>query len=98
MELNERFADRGVSFVSIDMGRRQPAVEKYLDELEVRHLVLNDESRDAADKYRVRGIPLTVLVDHEGRVMYRHLGFREGDEETFAMEIEALLSWRDTPT
>ncbi len=48
---------------------------------------------DAFDAYGVRGIPTTVIIDHEGRMMYRHVGFRDGDEVAFAAEIELLLTW-----
>lgn len=57
------------------------------------HHILNDVDREAFDAYGVRGIPTTCIIDHAGRLIYRHIGFREGDEEQFAAEIEALLSW-----
>lgn len=93
VKLNERFNDRGVSFVSIDSGPGSDATEAFLDEQGATHYLLNDPEGDVAESYRVIAIPLTVVIDHEGRAVYRHLGFTEGDEVRLEKEIETLLAW-----
>jgi hypothetical protein len=93
VELAERFADSPVTVVSIDGGKRSKVASEFLDEHNVRHLVLNDETRGIFDDYGVAGVPTTVIVDHAGRLMFRHVGFSPGLEERFAQEIETLLSW-----
>ena len=93
VELNERYEGQNVSFVSIDGGRRPGAGESFLDEQGAVHIILNDREREAFDAYGVRGIPTTCIIDHAGRLMYRHIGFSEGDEELYAAEVDALLRW-----
>jgi len=70
-------------------------MEELLDEYKVRHTVLNDESGDVARAYRVTGVPTTVLIDHEGRAVFRHIGFAHEYADRFRKEIEALVAWRD---
>ena len=94
VELYDRFESMGVEFVSIDAGERPAAAETFLDENNVRHVVLNDADRSVREAYNITGIPVTILIDHEGRVIYRHLGFSPGDEMKLAMEIETLLAWK----
>jgi hypothetical protein len=93
VELADEFADRPVTVVSIDGGKRSEAASDFLDEHNVRHLVLNDESRGIFEDYGVAGVPTTVIVDHAGRLMFRHVGFAPGMEERFVREIETLLAW-----
>jgi hypothetical protein len=93
VELNDKYSGQGVSFVSINTGPTSGAVKAYLEEQGASHFLLNDTEGDVARSYRVMAIPLTVLVDHEGRAVYRHLGFGEGDEERLEKEIETLLTW-----
>jgi protein-disulfide isomerase-like protein with CxxC motif len=93
VELAERYADRPVAVVSIDGGIRSEAASDFLDENKVRHLVLNDEERTAFNAYGVSGVPTTVIIDHAGRLMFRHVGFAPGMEKRFAQEIETLLGW-----
>lgn len=93
VELAAHFTDRPVTVVSIDGGKRSEAASDLLDEHNVRHLVLNDEARAVFDNYGVSGVPTTVIIDHAGRLMFRHVGFSPGMEERFAHEIETLLGW-----
>lgn len=93
VELADEFADRPVTVVSIDSGKRSDAASDFLDEHNVRHLVLNDETREAFRAYGVSGVPTTVIIDHAGRLMFRHVGFAPGMEERFVQEIETLLGW-----
>jgi peroxiredoxin len=92
VELNERFRDRGVSFVSIDRAPRSKAGGEFLATNKVVHTVLSDPTGATFDAYRVSAIPTTVIIDRQGRAVYRHVGYSPGGEETFAKEIEALLA------
>jgi len=95
VELYDTYEAQGMQVVSINSGALPGGAEQFLEEQNVRHLVLSDMSREVFDAYEVSGIPVTVVVDHEGRVMYRHLGYSPGDEERIAKEIEILISWRE---
>jgi peroxiredoxin len=93
VEIADEFADRPVTVVSIDAGERSKAASAFLDENNVRHLVLNDKDRSAFASYHVSAIPMTVIIDHTGRLMFRHVGFSPGTEKRFTQEIETLLGW-----
>ena len=82
-----------MTVVSIDSGNRTKKANDFIDEHNAVHTMLSDESRSAFDAYGVRGIPTTVIVDHEGRAMFRHVGFMDGMQERFEKEIETLLAW-----
>ncbi len=90
-ELSQRFADREVVFLSVASSGPSKRATELLEEAGVTYPTFHD--RTIFDDYRVAGIPTTVLIDHVGRAMYRHIGFREGDEVMMAEEIEKLLAW-----
>ncbi len=93
VEIANELADKPVTVVSIDSGKRSEAADRLLDENNVTHVVLNDEEGDVFSNYGVAGVPTTVIVDHAGRVMFRHVGFAPGMEERFTQEIKTLLGW-----
>jgi peroxiredoxin len=95
VEIYEKYESQGVKIVSIDSGTRSTAASEFLTENNVRHLVLNDLKDEVTSAYRVVAIPVTVLIDHEGRVMYRHLGFADEMVPRLEGEIETLLAWKD---
>jgi peroxiredoxin len=92
VELNGQFKNRGVTFISIDHAPRPKAAAAFLEAQKVVHTVLSDATGSVFDSYRVTGIPTTVIIDAEGRVMFRHVGFSPGDEGRLAKEIELLLA------
>ena len=94
MEINEKYEDQGVKVISIDSGVRSAAANALLDENGVRHIVLNDLEDEVMTDYRIVAIPVTVIIDHEGRVMFRHLGFADEMVPRLESEIETLLAWR----
>ena len=95
MEIHEKYEAQGVKVVSIDSGVRSAPARALLAENNVRHLVLNDLEDEVMTDYRIVAIPVTVIIDHEGRVMFRHLGFADEMVPRLESEIETLLAWRD---
>lgn len=85
----------GVKVISIDSGTRSSAADQFLAENNVSHIVLNDLKDEVTSDYRIVAIPVTVIIDHEGRVMFRHLGFSDEMVPRLEGEIETLLAWKD---
>ncbi len=55
-----------------------------------------DDDRHAADAYGVSGVPHMILIDKEGRVGYRHIGYSEKQLPAIVGELNQLLD--ETPT
>ena len=52
-----------------------------------------DTGAELQQLLQVGGIlPFTIVFDGQGREIYRHIGYKEGDEEELQREIEALLA------
>ncbi len=91
-ELSATFEGMPVRFVALTSGPGGDPVQQVLTDCGVTFETFF-MCEDAFRAYGVRGIPNTAIIDHEGRLMYQHIGFGEGDEAGFAAEIELLLSW-----
>jgi hypothetical protein len=59
--------------------------------IEVAYPLVPDEEFKIVDLYRMSAAPLTYLVGGKGKVVYRHVGFKEGDEKELEQQIERLL-------
>jgi len=95
VELESRFRDRGLTVVSIDPGPKVKAAEEFLRNENVVHPVLTDPDGSVFVRYRIHAIPVTLVIDTDGRIVFRHVGFAPGDEERLAREIESLLPGKD---
>jgi thioredoxin-like negative regulator of GroEL len=50
-----------------------------------------DVEGSVARQFGVEATPTNYLLDGDGRVVWRHYGFRPGDEEALRREISAVL-------
>lgn len=64
----------------------------FLLEHPVSYSVLADPQGVIGIPMKVRSLPVSYLIDREGRIVETFSGFREGDEETIQRKIQELLS------
>jgi hypothetical protein len=52
-----------------------------------------DEAPGVAEKYGIEGIPITYVVDKNGKIQFKHVGFKDGKAlvDDLTNEIEVLL-------
>ncbi len=55
----------------------------------------DDGQRVAAATWGVIATPTNYLVDTDGRIVWRHYGFRRGDEVELRYQIERVLAGAD---
>lgn len=75
-ELHDTYADLGFQVVGVsvdDRGSRETILE-FLGEIGVDFPIYHDPSWEIAEKYGLRGLPGTFLVDAEGRFVQRWTG------------------------
>ncbi len=69
-----------------------PAVEAFFMEIGVKHLRLYiDQSMSAMRKLAVVGLPTTLLVDREGRELWRYAGAAEWDKDEWLGEVRKAI-------
>ena len=95
VELHDKYEELGVQFVSIESGESRAETKIFLEENNARHILLSDTDDEVSDAYRVFAIPVTVLIDHEGVAVFRHLGYTDEIGDRIDKEIEKLIAWRD---
>jgi thiol-disulfide isomerase/thioredoxin len=82
--------------LSLDQGG-VAAVKSFYEELDLRALrIYVDQNGDALRKLGNVGIPLTVLVDRDGRELWRVIGPREWDQPAEANRIRSHLAQSST--
>lgn len=68
-EVARDYDPRGVRVLAINLGEPRKRVARYLDEHSLDLRVLFDARGRVAEKYGVVGLPATIVVDPEGRVL-----------------------------
>lgn len=77
--------------VSVDRGAPRPLIEPYLRNLHLTFPILLDPQMEAANAWRVPGVPATFVIRPGGEVVGMAIGIREWNSEDMRALIERLL-------
>ncbi len=91
----EKHKGNGLEFVVVDRTNDTENALQFIEEngLEYRFLENGEEGAEVVRKvFGVRSFPTSYLIDGEGKILYAHVGFIEGDEEIFDKEIDSILN------
>jgi hypothetical protein len=91
-ELQARHREQGLRVVAINLDRQRAAAEAFLREQPARFTVLFDPQGDTPRSHRVMGMPTSMLLDAEGRLLSRHIGFRADDRELLEGRVREALA------
>ncbi len=86
----EKIKDEGIAMVAINVGESAATVIKFKEKHPVDFTVLLNEPGDIVDKWAVRGMPTTYIIDPQGRVVYQAVGERHWDDDALLDKVRAL--------
>ncbi|MCH8334901.1 MAG: TlpA family protein disulfide reductase [Proteobacteria bacterium] len=90
-ELYGRYRHVGFNLLGVNIDDDSRRAMKMVQELGVKFPVLFDENKDVSKLYKVDAMPVTILVDREGRIRHVHHGYKPGYEDKYLTEIRSLL-------
>ncbi len=91
VKLYEKYKDKGFVILSLaheDEG--EEIIKSFVKHYGITYPALL-ANRDTAKKYGVRGIPVSFLIDKEGKIIYRRAGNAPGIMDEFESEIKKLI-------
>jgi len=93
----EEYAAKGLAILAVneDGTRSLSKVEPLVNSLGLTFPVLIDENRDVMRLYKVSGLPTTILIDKNEKIVLTLRGYRPGDEQHLRQQIEMLLKGED---
>jgi peroxiredoxin len=80
----------GVELIAINVGEKPAQVEKYLREEPLNFPVLLDRDTEVSTRWDAMRLPVTYVVNTQGRIVYRALGSREWDTPELLVPIRSL--------
>lgn len=90
-KLYRELGDAGFTVVGVNVDRQRSAALRMLDELSPSFPNVFDPEGQWAARYSLPGMPSGYLIDREGVVHYRHVGYQERDLPKLEQKIRQLL-------
>ena len=91
--LHEELGPRGLNVVgvSIDAAGADEIVREFLDEYGITYTILRDSDERVSSAFPAQGVPITVLIDPKGTIVWRHLGPLTADQPDLREALERAL-------
>ena len=90
-ELYTRYKRVGFRLLGVNIDDDSRRAVSMVETLGVNFPVLFDERKEVSKLYRVEAMPVTVLVDRQGKIRFVHYGYKPGYEQKYLDEVRMLL-------
>ncbi len=89
--LNRRMAGKAFKMIAVNQGESVAQIEKFLLDKEFSYDLLLDADGAIGANYGVNRLPLTYILDPQGRIVRRAIGAREWDQPQVVELLEHLI-------
>lgn len=88
-QIYNKYKDKGLVVLAVNVGQSRNAAEAFATKLHISYPVLLDTNSATTERYGVKAVPFTFVVDRKGVITKRILG--ETERESFEKMIQGLL-------
>jgi len=90
--LQARYAAKGLQVVGINVDAKRADADKFLAEVPATFAIGFDVQGDTPRRYAIKGMPTSVLIGSDGKVIQVHSGFRDEDRKALEAAIDGALA------
>jgi thiol-disulfide isomerase/thioredoxin len=83
-EMQAKYGPRGLQIIGVNLDAKRDDADKFLAQTPAKFTLAFDSKGDSPRAYGVKGMPTSVLIGADGKVIDHHSGFH--DEERKALE------------
>ncbi len=92
--LYEKYRDSGLVVIGVSLDRRKDILQSYVQHMGVQYIILWDRDGMVADLYNAYSLPTTLIIDPDGNVVVRRVGFTRSHAVLYERTIQRLLKER----
>ncbi len=90
--LQQRYGAQGLQVVAVNLDERNEDARRFLARMPPQFRVAFDGAGDTPRRYAILGMPTSVLIGPDGRVLKVHSGFNADDAAALESAIQQALS------
>lgn len=90
-ELRNELHGQGFEVLAINLDDQAADGLRFLERFPVDYPTLHDESGDTPQRYGLRGMPTSYLINQQGELVAVHEGFKPSDMKKIRQQVTELL-------
>jgi cytochrome c biogenesis protein CcmG/thiol:disulfide interchange protein DsbE len=91
-ELQKRYGPAGLQVVAINVDAARADAQRFLAENPADFVIAYDAEGAVAKQYAIKGMPSSVLIGPDGKIVHVHAGFNDETARTVDASIKAALA------
>jgi cytochrome c biogenesis protein CcmG/thiol:disulfide interchange protein DsbE len=91
-DMQARYGSKGLQVVAVNLDAKPEDARRFLAENPAAFTVAFDRAGESAKRFAIKGMPSSVLIGTNGRVLSTHAGFRDADREPLEAGIRDALA------
>ncbi len=89
--MQTKFGSRGFKVIAVNLDAKPEDWKTFLATVPANFSIAFDPKGAVAQQYSVQGMPSSLLIDREGKIVVKHAGFSDETRLKFEHVIEALM-------
>lgn len=90
-EMQARYGAKGLQIVGVNVDAKTDDARQFLTTTPARFAIAFDPQGATPRSYGIKGMPSSVLIGPDGKVLMEHSGFREADRAELESKIQSAL-------
>ncbi|EEF25627.1 conserved hypothetical protein, partial [Ricinus communis] len=90
-EMQAKYGARGLQVVGVNLDAKTDDARRFLAETPARFTIAFDPAGATPRAYGIKGMPSSVLIGPDGKVLFEHAGFKEADRAELEQAIQKAL-------
>jgi peroxiredoxin len=89
--MQSAYERQGLIVVAINLDRYREDAERFLAKFPTKFEVRFDPQGKVAERFKVKGMPTSVIIDRHGVLRFTHIGFRTVDQAAYENHLQRVL-------
>ncbi|MBC3918166.1 TlpA family protein disulfide reductase [Undibacterium sp. CY18W] len=90
-ELQAKYGSQGLQIIGVNLDQKNEDARQFLVTTPARFVVAFDPAGTTPRSYGVKGMPSSVLIGPDGKILFEHAGFKDADKSALEAKIKSSL-------
>lgn len=94
-DMQTRYSSKGLNLVAVNVDQKPDEAKAFLNDNTAKFTVAYDQAGKTPKAYAIKGMPTSVLIGADGKVLMVHSGFKDDQRGELEKQIKQALNLKD---
>jgi thiol-disulfide isomerase/thioredoxin len=90
--MQNTYERRGLTVVAVNLDQYRKDAERFLTKFHPNFDVRFDPQGEVAERFKIQGMPTSVIIDRHGVLRFTHIGFLPVDQAAYEDQLRQVLA------